>query len=124
MKNEDIFTSLTSEARLRSLFAGVEQDFVICEHTHSQFERSLKSMYIVNAGNVGMLYEEKTGAYWLLLDSQGYEWRRTEYDLEAASQEILATTYPSAEPFAKENVLQIHTAREAASYFESIAIED
>jgi diadenosine tetraphosphatase ApaH/serine/threonine PP2A family protein phosphatase len=113
-----------TEERLRSLFAGVEQDFVICGHTHIQFERSLDSMHIVNAGSVGMPYAEKPGAYWLLLDPQGYEWRRTEYDREAASQEILATAYPSAEQFAKENVLQVHTARDATAYFESIAIED
>jgi putative phosphoesterase len=122
--DEDIFTPLTPEARLRSLFAGIEQDFVICGHTHIQFERSLNSMHIVNAGSVGMPYEEKTGAYWLLLGPQGYEWRRTEYDLEAARQEILATTYPSAQQFAQENVLQVPTAKEAMAYFESIAIED
>ena len=97
---------------------------MICGHTHSQFERSLNNTRIVNAGSVGMPYEEKTGAYWLLLGPQGYEWRRTEYDLEAARQEILATTYPSAEPFAKENVLQVPTAIEATTYFESIAIKD
>lgn len=122
--DEDIFTPMTSEARLRSLFAGVKQNFVVCGHTHIQFERSLDIMHIVNAGSVGMPYAEKTGAYWLLFGPQGYEWRRTEYNLEAAHQEILATTYPSAEQFAKENVLQVHTAAEAASYFESITIED
>src|SRR5450432_2468879 len=101
--DEDIFTPMTSQERLRSLFAGVEQDFVICGHTHTQFELSLDSVHILNAGSVGMPYAEKTGACWLLLGPQGYEWRRTEYDLEAASQEILATSYPSAERFAKEN---------------------
>jgi putative phosphoesterase len=122
--DEDIFTPMASEEQLHSLFADVEQNFVICGHTHIQFERSLDSIHILNAGSVGMPYADKTGAYWLLLDPQGYEWHRTKYDLETASQEILATTYPSAEQFAKENILQVHAAIDASAYFESIAIED
>ena len=52
------------------------------------------------------------------------EFAPTLYDLEAASQDILATSYPSAEQFAKENVLEVDPAIEATIYFESIAIED
>lgn len=122
--DEDIFTPATPDERLRTLFAGVKQKFVICGHTHFQFERPLDDIRILNAGSVGMPYEEKTGAYWLLLGPQGHEGRRTEYDLEAAVQAILATDYPRAKEFAQENVLQIHKPAEAAAFFESIAIKD
>lgn len=122
--DEDLFTPLTSQERLRTLFAGVEQDFVVCGHTHIQFELFVNRTRILNAGSIGMPYADKTGAYWLLLGPQRYEWRRTEYDLEAAAQEILATNHPQAEKFAQENVLQVKTGTGAAIFFESIAIKD
>ena len=70
-----------------------------------------------------MPYAARPGAYWLLLSPEGYDFRSTEYDGEAAAQEILVSGYPQAQQFAEENVLKMPTATEAAESFEHLAEE-
>jgi predicted phosphodiesterase len=106
----EIFTRSTDEARLAPAFAGVEQRVVICGHTHMQFDRTVGSFRVVNAGSVGMPYGDP-GAYWLLL-SDTVELRRTEYDLVAAAERIRATDYPGASEFAAVNVMHPPSERD------------
>ena len=85
----DIFTERTPEERLTPLFEGVDAATVVCGHTHTQFERTVGGVRIVNAGSVGMPYEEEPGAYWLL----DLAHRRTPYDgaeLQATREEAVA----------------------------------
>ncbi len=72
----DIFTERTPEERIAFLFAGLDVATVVCGHTHTQYERSVAGVRVVNAGSVGMPYEEEPGAYWLL----DLVHRRTPYD--------------------------------------------
>ncbi len=62
----DIFTERTPEERIAFLFDGLDVSTVVCGHTHTQFERSVAGVRVVNAGSVGMPYEDEPGAYWLL----------------------------------------------------------
>ena len=68
-----------------------------------------------------MPYADRPGAYWLLLDPQGVAFRRTEYDLEKAAQQVRESGYPQAGEFAAENILKVPTAEEAMEYFERMA---
>jgi putative phosphoesterase len=103
-KNDvDIFTSDTPDERVAELIGSVDAPLLVCGHTHMQFDRTLGRTRIVNAGSVGMPFDEP-GAYWLLLGS-AIELRRTSYDLDAAAAEIRATSYPHAREFADANVL-------------------
>ncbi len=117
----DIFTAITPIERLSRLFSGVEADVVVCGHTHIQFEMRAGNVRILNAGSVGMPYAERPGAYWLLLDPQRIEFRRTEYDLETAARQVRESGYPQADEFADENLLKVPTAEEAMEYFEGMA---
>ena len=72
----DVFTELTPEPQIASLFSGVAADVVVCGHVHVQFEREIAGKRVVNSGSVGMPYEEEPGAYWTL----DLEHRRTAYD--------------------------------------------
>lgn len=119
--DEELFTPITPEERLRVIFSHVEQEMVVCGHTHIQFEQRVGNLRILNAGSVGMPYADHPGAYWLLLSSEGYTFRYTPYDGKAAAQEILASGYPDAQKFVEENVLKIPTAVEATEHFERIA---
>ena len=65
-----------------------------------------------------MPYADLPGAYWLLLGPQGCEFRRTAYDVEAAAQQVRASSYPQAAEFADENILTVPTAAEATEVFE------
>jgi putative phosphoesterase len=119
--DEEIFTPITPQERLNTIFSGVKQSIVICGHTHMQFERRAEGIRIVNAGSVGMPYAQQPGAYWLLLGPEGYEFRRTAYDPVEAAQRIRSSNYPQAREFAEENVLKVPTAEEAMEVFERMA---
>jgi putative phosphoesterase len=122
--DEEIFTPITPQERLNTIFAGIEQQIVVCGHTHMQFERRVGSVRILNAGSVGMPYADRPGAYWLLLGPEGSEFRRTVYDVGTAAQQVRESGYPQAQDFAEENVLQVPTAAEATELFERMAAEN
>ena len=77
----DIFTERTPEERIAFLFEGLDVPTVVCGHTHTQYERTVAGVRVVNAGSVGMPYEEEPGAYWLL----DLEHRRTAYEGQPVS---------------------------------------
>jgi putative phosphoesterase len=72
----DIFTERTPEERIAFLFEGLDVSTVVCGHSHTQFDRTVAGVRVVNAGSVGMPYEDEPGAYWLL----GLVHQRTPYD--------------------------------------------
>jgi putative phosphoesterase len=85
----DIFTERTPEERIAFLFAGLDVPTVVCGHTHTQYERTVAGVRVVNAGSVGMPYEDEPGAYWLL----DLVHRRTPYEgaeLKASREEAVA----------------------------------
>jgi putative phosphoesterase len=63
----DFFTDVTRQERLTAFFAEVDAATIICGHSHLQFERIIADKLVVNAGSVGMAYENEPGAYWALL---------------------------------------------------------
>lgn len=101
-ENEN-FTRLTPEDRLIPVFEKVEANYIVCGHTHMQFDRMIGSKRVINAGSVGMPFGNP-GAYWLLLDEK-VELRYTLYNLDSAMERILNTNYPHAEEFAHRNVV-------------------
>jgi putative phosphoesterase len=72
----DIFTERTSDEPLIPIFQNVDADVIVCGHTHMQFERTIAGKRVINAGSVGLPYDDEPGAYWLL----DFEHRRTDYD--------------------------------------------
>ena len=101
--DNEIFTEATSDDKLRPLFARLGADLVVCGHTHIQFDRWVGNTRVVNAGSVGMPFDEP-GAYWLLLGPT-VELRKTSYDLNAAAERVRGTAYPLAEEFAAKGIL-------------------
>ena len=120
--DEEIFTPITPQERLNTIFSNILQQIVVCGHTHMQFERHVGSTRILNAGSVGMPYADSPGAYWLLLSPEGCEFRKTSYDVETAAQQIRNSGYPHAQDFAEENVLNVPTATEATKVFEEMTL--
>ena len=102
----DIFTELTSEERVRPSFAEVTDDLVVVGHTHMQFDRTVAGLRIVNAGSIGMAYEETPDAYWTLLGP--------EVEHRHAAFEPNLGHYPDEWPSASRD--------EAATYFETLAV--
>jgi putative phosphoesterase len=102
----ELVTPLTPAERLSRLVAGVVADVVVAGHTHMQDDRTAGGVRWVNAGSVGMPYEDEPGAYWALLGPD-VELRRSAYD----SAGLQGYEYPQA------------SRREAAEYFESLVRE-
>ncbi|MDQ3997821.1 MAG: metallophosphatase family protein [Gemmatimonadota bacterium] len=102
--DSEIFTRLTPDDRLLSVFEGLDASLIVCGHTHMQFDRMVGRVRVVNAGSVGMPFGDP-GAYWLLLGPD-VQLRRTTYDLAGAADRIRGTKYPQADDFAARNVLQ------------------
>jgi putative phosphoesterase len=111
----EIFTRLTSEDRLRPVFEGLGVPLVVCGHTHMQFDRTISTVRVVNAGSVGMPFGEP-GAYWLLL-GPNVQLRHTPYDLTRAAARIRGTSYPQAADFAARCILQPPSEREMLEVF-------
>jgi predicted phosphodiesterase len=118
--DEEIITAVTPESRLRPMLSSIAHQVVVCGHTHAQFDRLVSGTRVVNAGSVGMPYQDTPGAYWLLLRPE-VDLRRTGYDLEAAAAQIRRSGIPDAEEFARDNVLRSPSAAEATAYFEQMA---
>jgi predicted phosphodiesterase len=117
--DEPFVTVLTPPDVARETIGEVEQPTVVIGHTHSQFDRQLDDLRLVNAGSVGMPYEDAPGAYWALVRDGEPELRRTEYDLEAAAERIRPTQWPIAAEWIEDNLLSVPAARDAAEFFES-----
>lgn len=115
----EILTPLTPDADVEAAIATADADIVIGGHIHVQYDRRLGSgRRIMNAGSVGMPYEESPGAYWALIDDGTVSLRRTSYDVDAACQEMTATDFPDASGYARM-IASPPGRREAIETFES-----
>jgi putative phosphoesterase len=118
----EAITAVTSDDRLREILSEVPQRTVVCGHTHHHFEHRIDGVRVINAGSVGMPYEGRPGAYWALLGPD-VEFRRTEYDLDAAAEAIRATSYPDPEEKI-ELLTRPYSAKDAAEALEERALEE
>jgi putative phosphoesterase len=118
--DELIYTRVTPDVDVARLFETVDEDVVICGHTHIQYDRVLSSgLRIVNPGSVGMPYEGTHGAFWALLGPD-VELRRTEYDLDAAVAAMRKRGAPDVEEQLIAPLLQPHDPEATSVYFESL----
>jgi predicted phosphodiesterase len=114
--DETIVTDASPDERIAEALAGVDARLVVAGHTHMQFRRGPW----VNAGSVGMPYEDDVAAFWALVEDE-VEFRRTPFDVERAAAEIGASGWPGAGEFVAENLLTAPSRAEATAYFESLA---
>jgi putative phosphoesterase len=119
VSEDPIYTRLTPDAELAGLFESIDADVVVCGHTHMQYDRRLENgLRIVNPGSVGTPYEGARGAYWALLGPD-VEFRRTEYDVEAAVAAIEVMKVPLDGNFL-ESLVDPPDSTETSEYFESL----
>ena len=118
--DDEILTRDSSDERFRAALEGVEESLVVGGHTHVQFERVVDGIRFVNAGSVGIPYEGKQGAFWLLVDGESVDFRQTPYAVDSAATLIRASGYPSADQVAGW-LLEPEDPDAVSAYFESIA---
>jgi diadenosine tetraphosphatase ApaH/serine/threonine PP2A family protein phosphatase len=115
-----MITTATPEGRLREIVAEVPEATVVGGHTHRQFDRRVPGHRVVNAGSVGSPYEGRAGAYWALIGPD-VVLRRTEYDIAAASEQLLRTGYPGIDEALRESLTEPLDPDEVAAYLERLA---
>jgi putative phosphoesterase len=92
--DEEILTRATPDEALRDALDAVAEQLVVGGHTHQQLIRTLdQAPCYVNAGSVGVPYEGRPGAFWLVVDNRQPQLRRTDYDLTAAFAELRASGF-------------------------------
>ncbi len=119
--DEEIITRLSPHERVAPMLTDVAEPVVVCGHTHVQFDRPIDGRRIVNAGSVGMPYQDRPGAYWALL-SDVVDLRCTDYDLDAAAERIMATAHPEAVDLV-ETLRNPPSVAAASLHFEKLAVE-
>jgi hypothetical protein len=60
---------------------------------------------VANAGSVGLPYEGRPGAFWMIVTHGCPELRETKYDLSAAVNELCASGFPDLEEAIREALL-------------------
>jgi predicted phosphodiesterase len=129
--DEPILTDASPDERFAEALDGVDARLVVAGHTHMQFRRG----NFVNAGSVGMPYEDDVAAYWALIvtdqvpghvpsqdrSRDQVRFKRTPVDVERASAEIEASGWPGGAEFVAENLRTPPSRRVATEYFESLA---
>jgi putative phosphoesterase len=113
-----ITTELTPDDVLRETFGGVEEAVVVIGHTHHQFDRRTNGLRVVNAGSVGMPYEDDVAAFWTLVEDGEPSFRRTKFDVDRAAREIRVSGWPGSGEFVAENLLAAPSRAEAVALFE------
>jgi len=118
----EIITAVSPEERLAPMFEGVAEAVIVCGHTHHQFDRAVLGKRLLNAGSVGMPYEDEAAAYWLLLEDGEPELRRTDYDVPAAVERLRASGFPDIDNvLLRESLLEPVGSAFIARHFEESA---
>jgi predicted phosphodiesterase len=121
-RDDEILTRQTPDAALREALASVSHELVVGGHTHQQMIRRLPGApAYVNAGSVGMPYEGRPGAFWLLLDNQEPGLRETVYDIDAAVLELRASGFQDVDDQLAESLLTPADPGWVAAFFEHSA---
>jgi predicted phosphodiesterase len=116
--DEEMITRATPPERLAPMLEGVEERTIVCGHTHQQFDLRCGEQRVLNAGSVGMPYEGRAAAFWLLLGPDT-ELRRTDYDVAAAVETMRATGMPDVDRLLlQESLIEPADPDEVTRYFE------
>lgn len=116
----EVITCFSPASRVDPMIAGVREDIVVCGHTHRQFDLRFGAKRMLNAGSVGMPYEGRRGAFWLVLDEQP-DMRVTKYDVLAALDIFRDTDYPGVDDMFQESLIEPDDPDKVARFFEDNA---
>jgi predicted phosphodiesterase len=120
--DEESITRVTSNERLAEIIGGVDEATIVCGHTHQQFDRRIGDKRVVNAGSIGIPYEGRPAAYWLLLGPD-VEHRSTDYDVATAAAGFRATDFPDPDEIIAWILDDPPDPAEVSEFFEQQALE-
>jgi predicted phosphodiesterase len=118
-RDDEILTRRTPDDVLLEALSAAAEPLVVGGHTHQQMIRRLGAdRTYANAGSVGMPYEGRPGAFWMLVEDGVPVPRETGYDLEAALVELRASGFPGVEEMVDDSLVEPADPDWVAAYFE------
>ena len=97
-RDDEIITRTTPDDALLEMLANVSEPLVVGGHIHQQMVRGLgDAVTYANPGSVGLPYEGRPAAFWMIVDDGTPELRETSYDLDAAIEELRASGFADVE---------------------------
>ena len=121
-RDDEILTRRTPDATLLDALSPAVEPLVVGGHTHQQMVRRLgQGRTYANAGSVGMPYEGRAGAFWMLVEDGVPDPRETGYDLTAALVDLRAAGFPDLESMLGESLLDPADPEWVAAFFEHSA---
>jgi len=98
----------TPDGQLSHLVRSVEEQVVVCGHTHLLMDRQVPGHRVISDGSAGCPFDHDRRPSYLLLDDSGgrlkAEGRRVEYDVKAAVADVEASGAPFAQVIAYQMV--------------------
>ena len=122
---DEILTTATPDPVFGSVLADVSEPLVVGGHTHRQFVRPVRDgLRYANAGSIGLPYEGRRGAFWLIVRDGEPELRRTNYDFDAALAEMRSSGFAALEDHFKESLITPVDADGVSAFLEARAGRD
>ena len=101
----DIIEPASPAATVARAFEQAASRVLVYGHIHRPYIREAAGGLIVNAGSAGFPFDGDVRPAWAILALERGSWRaeivRTDYDREAAAQDLLTSDHPDAEAFAR-----------------------
>jgi putative phosphoesterase len=121
-RDDEFLTRATPDEVLLEALGGVPERLVVGGHTHQQMVRELAGgVTYANAGSVGIPYEGRPGAFWMLVESGVARPCETTYDLDAAVLELVASGFSDVEDQLGDSLLDPVDADSVTAFFEQAA---
>ncbi len=120
--DDEILTRGTRPDVLAAAIAETCAALIVGAHTHQQFVASLPDgRAVANAGSVGLPYEGRPAAFWMLVSDQVPQLRETRYDIGAAVEELRASGFPDLDEAIRESLLEPADPASVTAFFENQA---
>jgi hypothetical protein len=121
-RDDEILTRATPDDAMLTALAGTDQALVVGGHTHQQFIRHLRpGLTYANAGSVGLPYEGRPGAFWMIVAHRSPQLRETRYDVRGAAEQLRSSGFPDADSQLHGSLLDPIDPDWVTAYFEHAA---
>jgi predicted phosphodiesterase len=121
-RDDEILTRGTPDHVLRDALVDVTEPLVVGGHTHQQMIRELQGApTYANGGSVGIPYEGRAGAFWLIVEDGQPRLRETGYDIPAALEELRASGFADVDAQLQESLLDPTEPAWVTAFFEHVA---
>jgi predicted phosphodiesterase len=118
-RDDESITLITPPPVIAEALSGTSERLVVGGHTHQQMLRELPDGRVYgNAGSVGIPYEGRPGAFWMIVEDGTPMLRSTDYDLGAALRELGETGFPDVDDLLMESLVDPVDPAWVAAFFE------